>query len=193
MQSSGISMRTSKSGDSGYKSLSSADSNHLPPRDTAIAPLSSTTPTPHASEWDADLPFLRYASLCWPIHLTRALSPRPSPPHTPSLHAVHQVANQYPWLTSLSTFLTDRAAVTTWVEASWRYNLPPNLSRLVPLLEAIKQRTPPATVEGRELRWVVHGMRELNEGLNAVKEGWGHRVREDPGLVWGWRGGRGMI
>jgi hypothetical protein len=48
-------------------------------------------------------------------------------------------------------------------------------------------------VEGRELRWVVHGVRELSESLNAVKEGWGHRVREDPSLVWGWRGGRGII
>ncbi|KAF2441663.1 hypothetical protein P171DRAFT_418371 [Karstenula rhodostoma CBS 690.94] len=190
-QSSATSMRTNKSGDSGYKSLSSGppiSGHHL------AVPGSSTTsasPThvPCQPQWDAALPFLRYASLCWPIHLTRALtSPSSSPfPQTPP------ASMQYPWLTSLSTFLTDRAAVTTWVEASWRYNLPPNLSRLVPLLETVKSRTPPATVEGRELRWVVHGVRELSEGLNAVREGWGHRVREDPGLVWGWRGGRGMI
>lgn len=193
MQSSGTSMRTSKSGDSGYKSLSSADSSNFPLRGSLPAPPPSSTSTHNTSEWDADIPFLRYASLCWPIHLTRALTPQCPPSQNPPLHATHQGVIQYPWLTSLSTFLTDRAAVTTWVEASWRYNLPPNLSRLVPLLESIKQRTPPATVEGRELRWVVHGMRELSEGLNAVKEGWGHRVREDPGLVWGWRGGRGMI
>lgn len=188
--SSGTSMRTSKSGDSGYKSMSSTASNHTGP--SVASPTSSiSTPTSHQPEWDVDLPFLRYACLCWPIHLTRALSPSPSPSPLSPPNLTSQV--QYPWLTSLSSFLTDRAAVTTWVEASWRYNLPPNLSRLVPLLEAVKQRTPPATVEGRELRWVVHGVRELSEGLRAVKEEWGHRVKMDPGLVWGWRGGRGMI
>lgn len=186
-RSSATSMRTNKSDDSGYKSLSSAPS--ISEHNLAVPGSSTTSPSsaqiPCQPEWDAALPFLRYASLCGPIHLTRALTSPPSqPPASPP---------QYPWLTSLSTFLTDRAAVTTWVEASWRYNLPPNLSRLVPLLEAVKSRTPPATVEGRELRWVVHGVRELSEGLNAVREGWGHRVREDPGLVWGWRGGRGMI
>ncbi|KAL5411566.1 hypothetical protein PMIN04_010197 [Paraphaeosphaeria minitans] len=191
-QSSATSMQTNRSGDSGYKSTSSAPS---PPEHHPPAPAPPTAPAPSAHppcqpQWDAALPFLRYASLCWPIHLARALTP---PPPTSSPRQSHATSPQYPWLTSLSTFLTDRAAVTTWVEASWRYNLPPNLSRLVPLLEAVKSRTPPATVEGRELRWVVHGVRELSEGLNAVREGWGHRVREDPGLVWGWRGGRGMI
>ncbi|KAF1976012.1 hypothetical protein BU23DRAFT_578826 [Bimuria novae-zelandiae CBS 107.79] len=143
-QSSATSMRTSKSSDSEYKSMNSAASTsepYLSPPGRITTP-SSSTPAISQPEWDADLPFLRYASLCWPIHLTRALQ-------NPSSHV--NPAVQYPWLTSLSTFLTDRAAVTTWVEASWRYNLPPNLSRLVPLLEAVKQRTPPATVEGREL------------------------------------------
>lgn len=190
-QSSGVSTRTSKSGDSGYRSMFSAASDRPPLPGTAS--MSSTTSTLPSPEWDTDLPFLRYAALCWPIHLTRAITPYPSSAHSSPPLSTHQSVTQYPWLTSLSTFLTDRAAVTTWVEASWRYNLPPNLSRLVPLLEAVKQKTPPATVEGRELRWVIHGMRELSESLNAVKEGWGHRVREDPGLVWGWRGGRGMI
>ncbi|KAJ4357854.1 uncharacterized protein N0V89_002431 [Didymosphaeria variabile] len=181
VRSSGTSMQTNKSGDSGYKSMSSAPSSS---QHQLAVPGSSTTPlsslqAPCQPDWDADLPFLRYASLCWPIHLTRALtSPPPSsylPPGPP----------QYPWLTPLSTFLTDRAAVTTWVEASWRYKLPPNLSRLVPLLEVVKSKTPTATAEGRELRWVVHGVRELSEGLNAVREGWGTRVKENPGLVWG--------
>lgn len=191
MQSSGVSMRTSKSSDSGYKSMFSAASDR--PNMLGTGTIPSSTSTLHSPEWDADLPFLRYAALCWPIHLARAITFGPSPAHTSPSSPNHQSITQSPWLTSLSTFLTDRAAVTTWVEASWRYNLPPNLSRLVPLLESVKQRTPPATVEGRELRWVVHGVRELSESLNAVKEGWGHRVREDPSLVWGWRGGRGMI
>ncbi|OAG07638.1 uncharacterized protein CC84DRAFT_1089035 [Paraphaeosphaeria sporulosa] len=194
-QSSATSMRTINSGDSGYKSISSAPSisehRHAAPGPSNV-PASSARP-PCQPQWDAALPFLRYASLCWPIHLTRALTPPLNSSSQQLQSSPSSSSQQYPWLTSLSTFLTDRAAVTTWVEASWRYNLPPNLSRLVPLLEAVKSRTPPATVEGRELRWVVHGVRELSEGLNAVREGWGHRVREDPGLVWGWRGGRGMI
>lgn len=190
-RSSGTSMRTNKSGDSGYKSIASAipaSEHHLAVQASSTR-MATSAATLNQPEWDAELPFLRYASLCWPIHLTRALAS--SPPASPR-HAPYS-STHYPWLTSLSTFLTDRAAVTAWVEASWRYNLPPSLSRLVPLLEAVKSRTPPATVEGRELRWVVHGVRELSEGLNAVKEGFGHRLREDPGLVWGWRGGRGMI
>jgi len=134
--------------------------------------------------FDADLPFLRYSSLCWPIHLTRALS------HTsPANHRTSDPFALMPYLPSLSAFLTDRSAITAWVEASWRYNLPPNLSRLVPLLSNLKACTPSETIEGREIRWVVQGVRELSCALNELKEEFGTTLRGDPGLVWRWRGG----
>lgn len=186
--SSGISMRTSKSGDSGYKSMSSAsDSEGFPTYASASTSSANTPQLPLAAAFDAELPFLRYASLCWPIHLTRALSNFTCRPRA----ATRQTSDQFeqtPWLPSLSAFLTDRGAVTTWIEASWRYNLPPNLSRLVPLLDALKNQIPPATVEGRELRWVVHGVRELSEALNELKEEYGTTLRENPDLIWQWRG-----
>ena len=182
---SGTSMRTNGSGDSGYKSVSSASESEY------FSTLRSTSksfisPLPPLSAFDAELPFLRYASLCWPIHLTRALAG--SQPHPESSTRRSPESFNAPWLTSLSTFLTDRMAVTVWVEASWRYSLPPNLSRLVPLLENLKSRTAPATIEGRELRWVVHGIRELSEALNELKDEYGTTLRENPSLIWQWRG-----
>ncbi|KAF1960373.1 hypothetical protein CC80DRAFT_292716 [Byssothecium circinans] len=193
--SSGVSMRTSQSGDSGYKSMSSVGSDSEGFL-TVPSTLSSTlppVPEQFTPAFEADIPFLRYASLCWPIHLSRALSSSTStqpsqspPPWQPS--SPQRPFSNLPWLPPLSAFLTDRAAVTTWVEASWRFNLPPNLSRLVPLLDAVRAHVPPATVEGRELRWVVHGMRELREALNELKDEYGTTLRENPGLIWQWRG-----
>lgn len=189
--SSGISMRTSRSGDSGYKSMSSAsDSENFATPASSSVFLVQGTQQP-APAFDADLPFLRYASLCWPIHLTRALS-NTAPRSPKTWRQSSDPFAQTPWLPCLSTFLTDRAAVTAWVEASWRYNLPPNLSRLIPLLSALKSEMPPATVEGREIRWVVHGVRELSEALNELKEEYGTTLRENPSLIWQWRGSGGV-
>ncbi|KAF2117823.1 hypothetical protein BDV96DRAFT_570977 [Lophiotrema nucula] len=175
--SSGMSFRTSSSGDSGYKSLSSSDTENFA--------TASSQPAAHNSPpFDATMPFLRYASLCWPVHLTRALSnPLPRPP--PAFNNVDPFYYS-PWLPVLSQFLTDRAAVTTWVEASWRYSLPPNLSRLVPLLLTTKSEIPPATIEGRELRWVLHGLRQLSDALNELRGEYGVTLRENASLIWQW-------
>lgn len=191
--SSAMSMRTSISGDSGYKSMSSAsDSEGLHPSEPSAtgATVISQQPIP---AFDAAMPFLRYASLCWPIHLTRALANASNYSRIQSRKSVDPF-EQTPWLPSLSTFLTDRSAVTAWVEASWRYNLPPSLSRLVPLLNTLKSEIPPATVEGREIRWVVQGIRELSEALNELKAEYATTLRENPSLIWQWSGaGRRQI
>ncbi|KAF2184456.1 hypothetical protein K469DRAFT_185232 [Zopfia rhizophila CBS 207.26] len=181
--SSGISFRTSRtsrSADSGYRSMSSSDTDAMAMGN-------------HETSFDTNMPFLRYAALCWPIHLTRALSsptPRPSPTLRPFpvLISPHN-SDPYaftPWLSSLSRLLTDRPALTTWVEASWRYDLPPNLSRLVPVITTMKSEIPPATIEGRELRWVVHGLRQLSEALNELRGDYGVTLRENPSLIWQW-------
>lgn len=107
-QSSGLSMRTSRSGDSGYKSMSSSSDTETPHMHPHAPPNAAAAAT--APPFDAQLPLLRYAALCWPIHLSKALactSASVSIPHTP-------------WLAPLSHFLTDRPALTAWVEASWR-------------------------------------------------------------------------
>jgi hypothetical protein len=183
--SSGTSMRTSRPDDSGYKSMSSA-SDMRSIITTVFAPAANTLPpVPEqlTTSSKIDYPFLRYASLCWPIHLTRALSHPHYHPPTPT-----DLPKDLPWLPHLSAFLTDRSAVTTWVEASWRFNLPPNLSRLVPLLDALRSQVPPATIQGRELRWVVHEMRELCDALTELKDMFGTTLRNNPSLIWQWRG-----
>ncbi|KAF2266654.1 hypothetical protein CC78DRAFT_531460 [Lojkania enalia] len=174
--SSGMSFRTSGSGDSGYRSMSSSDTEGF----------ATVEQAPTAPPFDTRLPFLRYAALCWPIHLTRALS-NPSPRSI--IHSQSMTNDPFahtPWLPTLSHFLTERTAVTTWVEASWRYNLPPNLSRLVPLLISIRKDIPPATIEGRELRWVVQGLRQLSDALNELRGDYGVTLKENPSLIWQW-------
>ncbi|KAF2635935.1 hypothetical protein P280DRAFT_473562 [Massarina eburnea CBS 473.64] len=189
--SSGMSMETSRSGDSGYRTMFSASDSEglltststpaLTPTSTILPNVPGFTPA-----FQADIPFLRYSSLCWPIHLTRALS-NPSP-SSPSPQTSPTSSKNLSWLPPLSAFLTDRSAVTTWVEASWRFNFPPNLSRLVPLLDTLRTHIPPATIQGRELRWVIHGIRELCEALNGLREEHGTTLRENPSLIWRWRG-----
>jgi hypothetical protein len=164
-----VSVRTGSSRDSGYKSMSSASDTDVGHHDAQ-----------QTLTFDVHLPFLRYAALCWPIHLSRALAnPAARPSSTPNDPFAYT-----PWLPSLSQFLAERPAVTTWVESSWRYSLPPNLSRILPPLITIKSEVPPATVEGRELRWVVHGLRQLSEALNELRAEYGTTLRDNPSLIW---------
>jgi hypothetical protein len=175
--SSGTSMLTSISEDSGYKSISSASgSNGLFSPTYTLTLLPPSHSAPPMRDFDADLPFLRYASLCWPIHLSRALS-KPL-----SIHPLKRP----PYLSLLATFLADRKAVTAWAEASWRYSFPPNLSRLVPLLAELEACADPGIRE--ELGRVVRGVREVSAALNELKEEFGTALRADPGLVWRWKG-----
>lgn len=176
--SSSASQRTNRSEDSGYKSLSSSDG------DSAIMqPAQGTNehdPRNHnlrTLAFDSHLPFLRYTALCWPIHLSRALSP--------SLHNIDLSSPEsYPYLPALYAFLSSRLAITVWVEASYRYNLPPTLSRLVGPLSDLKSEISPATVKGRELRFVVTALRELSERLVELKRGFEGALRQNPSLIW---------
>ncbi|OAL48734.1 hypothetical protein IQ07DRAFT_513277 [Pyrenochaeta sp. DS3sAY3a] len=170
--SSGASQRTSRSGDSGYKSISSSDGDHHPAMPAIHShPTNTSTSSLRTIPFDTQLPFLRYAALCWPIHLSRALLPsgQPTPPS---------------YLPALSAFLRSRLAVAAWVEASFRYKFPPTLTRLIAPLALLKAEIPPATYEGKELRGVLGEMRELSEALVQVKREWATSLRENPSLIW---------
>jgi hypothetical protein len=201
--SSGASYRTSKSGDSGYKSLSSLDGDNALPH-PAIRPQQNTASTAsiRTVPFDTTLPFLRYASLCWPIHLSRALSPAYD--HHPYVVPAPGPFSAVPYIPALSAFLSSRLAVTAWVEASFRYNLPPTLTRLVGPLSDLKAEIPPATIEGKELRLVLNELSILSERLMGLKRGYATSLRENPSLIWQmegmegeeywpiWNGGTGM-
>ncbi|KAF2848970.1 hypothetical protein T440DRAFT_427681 [Plenodomus tracheiphilus IPT5] len=176
--SSGVSQRTNRSGDSGYKSLSSSDGDNviMQPNEQSVRSNSQDT-SMHTTPFDSHLPFLRYAALCWPIHLSRALS-----------HGHHNVnlssPESYPYLPALSIFLASRLAITVWVEASYHYNLPPSLSRLVGPLSDLKGEVSPATVKGKELRFAVNALRELSERLVHLKRECEGALRQNPSLIW---------
>lgn len=183
MPSSAVSQRTSRSGDSGYKSVSSSGTDHHLPHPAIHTHHSNGS---HASirtiPFDTNLPFLRYASLCWPIHLSRALAP--THPHNDILTVVPGTFGIVPYLFPLRAFLSSRLAVTAWVEASFRYNLPPTLTRLVGPLSDLKGEIPPATVAGQELRLVVNEMSILSEKLVELKREVATSLRENPSLIW---------
>ncbi|KAH7085131.1 hypothetical protein BKA63DRAFT_499053 [Paraphoma chrysanthemicola] len=180
--SSSASYRTSKSGDSGYKSLSSSEGdNALPHAAMASHHTNASTTSIRTIPFDTNLPFLRYASLCWPIHLSRALAPAHSHPYViPTPGPFSSV----PYLPALSSFLRSRLAVTAWVEASFRYSLPPTLTRLVGPLSDLKGEIPPATIEGKELRLVVNELQVLSERLGELKREFATSLRENPSLIW---------
>lgn len=181
--SSGASYRTSKSGDSGYKSLSSSDGDQALPH-PVMQPYhnGASTSSIRTIPFDTNLPFLRYASLCWPVHLSRALAPAHNdhPYVIPSPGPFEAV----PYIPALSAFLSSRLAVTSWVEASFRYSLPPTLTRLVGPLADLKGEIPPATIEGKELRLVVGALNILSEKLMELKRGYATSLRENPSLIW---------
>ena len=181
--SSGASQHTSASADSGYKSLSSSDgdNNHMAPP-TTIQHTASRANSIRTVPFDTHLPFLRYAALCWPIHLTRALTPSTS--SSPYRHGSPSSPTTLAYLPSLNTFLSSRLAVTAWVEASYRYNLPPTLTRLVGPLSDLKGEIPPGTAEGRLLRQVVTEIRVLSDRLEGLKRECQSVLRGNPSLIW---------
>jgi hypothetical protein len=177
--SSRASYRTSKSGDSGYKSLSSSDG------DNTFAhphPHHASTTSVRTIPFDTNLPFLRYASLCWPIHLSRALAPTHNnhPYAIPSPGAFEAI----PFIPTLSAFLSSRIAVTAWVEASLRYSLPPTLTRLVGPIADLKAEFSPVSIEGKELRLVIGELNLLSEKLMELKRDHSTSLRENPSLIW---------
>lgn len=179
---SGVSLRTSKSGDSGYKSRSSSDGgNHLLQPIVHHHSNDTNTHSIRVIPFDTNLPFLRYAALCWPIHLSRALTDWNAHARVPTPHEPYATV---PYLPALSAFLTSRLAVAAWVEASFRYNLPPTLTRLVGPLSDMKGEIPPATVEGKELRLVVNELRELSERLVELKREHVEIMGDNPSLIW---------
>ncbi|EOA92353.1 uncharacterized protein SETTUDRAFT_170945 [Exserohilum turcica Et28A] len=162
--SSSASQRTMASADSGYKSLSSSDVDNN-------NPVASIVPTPRNNSrassirtvpFDTQLPFLRYAALFWPIHLSRALS-------LSSHHSTALARDTLAYLPALGAFLSSRFAVTSWVEASFRYNLPPTLTRLIGPLSDLKGEISPSTTKGRELR--------LAREYESI-------MRQNPSLIW---------
>ena len=181
--SSGASQYTSVSTDSGYKSLSSSDgdNNHMAPSAT-IQHTTSRANSIRTVPFDMYLPFLRYAALCWPIHLTRTLTPSAS--SSPYRHGSPSSPTTVAYLPSLNAFLSSRLAVTAWVEASYRYNLPPTLTRLVGPLSDLKGEISPSTVEGRLLRQVVTKIRVLSDRLGGLKREWQSVLRGNPSLIW---------
>jgi hypothetical protein len=138
------------------------------------------------------MPFPRYAALCWPIHLSPALSKSTRLSPNDAGRANNRTPPR-PWLPALSQFLTQRSAVTAWVEASWRYDFPPNLSRLIPLFVDLEATVAATTPEGRELRWVIQGVGQLNDALQQLRLEFGAKLALYPGLVWrgGLHGGAG--
>lgn len=180
--SSGASYRTSKSGDSGYKSLSSSEGdNALPQPAFQSHHHNASTASIRTISFDTKLPFLRYASLCWPIHLSRALSPNNNHPYVIPCPGPFEAV---PYIPALSAFLSSRLAVTTWVEASLRYSLPPTLTRLVGPLADLKGEIPPATIEGKELRLVISELNIMSEKLMDLKRGYATSLTQNPSLIW---------
>lgn len=177
--SSGASQRTNRSADSGYKSLSSSEGDNIALQPAPPMPESRPNDTDiRTIPFDTYLPFLRYAALCWPIHLSRALSSQ-------TQHVGKSMSPaSLPYLDALSAFLSSRVAVTAWVETSFRYNLPPTLTRLVGPLSDLKGEISPSTVEGKELRLVVNEMRELSERLVDLKRECEGALRQNPSLIW---------
>lgn len=188
--SSGVSLRTfqsNSSADSGYNSQASQDDEMRLVENANRRTL------------ELSFPLLRYASLFWPVHLSRSLSlPRLnyeegkpaqylSTIQQPLQNPITPEMNQQPhdeWIPVLSQFLIDRLAVTVWVEASWRYHLPPNLSRLVPLVEGSKKNIWPRSIESRELSWVILGLKQLVEALNELRRDHNVHLRANPSLIW---------
>jgi hypothetical protein len=114
-------MQTQRSGDSGFYSQPSSDED---------APMENT---PDKPDIESIFPLLRYAVLCWPVHLSRSLSLSSAVAqngHSSSSYPAAQSSNHMfsastiseshlGWVPVLSQFLLDRLAVTAWVESSW--------------------------------------------------------------------------
>ena len=115
-------------------------------------------------------PFLRYASLCWSEHLSKAWGKTP-------------ISDTDEWTELLSKFLLNRIAVTAWVEACWTFKSPPSLSRLEIGSRDFACNNGITHSEDRELIWTLRGLATLSYALDSLQV---HTpaLNEEPARIW---------
>lgn len=143
---------------------------------------------------DRKYPLLRCATLCCVEHHIRRLSPEPetpyalqsSQPEDTSLMSSTSNSLHLPteWIPILSQFLIDRRVVAIWVEACCSYLLSPNVSRLVPLVEKLRQNHQTQSLAGRELWWVCLGLQQVAAALDDFRAKHIIALKENRTLIW---------
>lgn len=121
-------------------------------------------------------PFVRYATRSWIKHLekadTRKLCEATDPHYL-------EVASQL--MKDLHSFLCSPAAISAWIEETYRIKIKPEAQRLVGWVsKLLQQRQPPNGFDPSILKLSL----ELSRDLQKLEKFWGQHLWKEPGCIW---------
>lgn len=131
-------------------------------------------------------PMLRYAALNWPIHLSECLKSMMQPNGPPVLSSDMDIC-----LSALSMILSNKAPhlLTTWIEASWCYQVAPDLmilwGQIKRFLHSVTySKTPFLSFGSESISAILDQTAELSVDLASINHQWGLVLRSEPNEIW---------
>ncbi|KAI0115793.1 hypothetical protein GGR51DRAFT_502137 [Nemania sp. FL0031] len=117
-------------------------------------------------------PLLLYVVEFWAVHAAEATQASiiQSGQPTPANHYSNELVLKY-----INNFMDNKSAVTVWIEASWRFGIPPDLHQLPDVLN---------TVQPLNMPQLTSRLAIFSSELRQLNTHWGPRLQEDPNEIW---------
>jgi hypothetical protein len=143
------------------------------------APLAGTASSiPDMEEQAARYPFLNYAAEFWSHHVIDYLDKVQSFPADDEDKDLLQLA---------STFLSHKASIMVWIEASWMFNKPPRIREGSgdAKLQRYSNSAQPANITMNPvLERAYQGLMHLARHLEHLNSSWQHILSKEPNEIW---------
>jgi len=87
-------------------------------------------------------------------------------------------------LDELTTLIHNRKRVTTWVECSWLFDLPPNVAKVASATDALQSTGGYVTDSSTQLEDLAANLQLLARDLSHLSSAWGQTLSITPNEIW---------
>ena len=127
-------------------------------------------------------PLLQYSLENWPGHASCGLSS--SSKEFAEIREPSQEASYDELFLNISRFVNNTRTVTTWIEASYLFDILPNLDRLCLAIASLHlPLSVPIDVQNLKKR-LTSDMENFSKDLRTLNESWQHVLRDAPNEIW---------
>jgi hypothetical protein len=141
---------------------------------------SQVTPSKHLIA--GKYPFLDYCLKHWQNHVCIFMDLARS--RTSCFGQVHRDGTLSDLLVELTTFIHNRKRVTTWIECSWLFDVPPNVAKVASATDALQSTGGSVTDRSTLLEDLAANVRLLARDLGDLSSAWGQTLSITPNEIW---------
>ena len=141
---------------------------------------SQVTPSKHLIA--GKYPFLDYCLKHWQNHVCIFMDLARS--RTSCFGQVHRDGTLSDLLVELTSFIHNRKRVTTWVECSWLFEVPPNVAKVASATDALQSTGGSVTDRSTLLEDLAANLRLLARDLGDLSSAWGQTLSITPNEIW---------